>query len=450
MEDSSGPDIANAASLAVGLDFANPDREAEITALLEFAEFEISEYPDAAGVVLGDGSRANDYPLYIHLQDESAPAFGPVASVAQPRLSSLYGAFARARSAYWDHQQFAQSNPVFCSYVGVSDAAVRARRHMATAAAADVTVLITGESGTGKDVIAKALHNGSDRAQGPFVPVNCGAIPAELLESELFGHERGAFTGAVTRKTGRFELAHSGTLFLDEIGDMPHAMQVKMLRAIEHKNFERVGGTQTCVSDARIVAATNIDLESKINTGEFREDLYYRLNVFPIELAPLRDRIEDIPLLVDALIERIQQEQNIHIRLSQDALGKLQEYSWPGNVRELANLLQRLAIQFPHALVTSKDLPAKYHEAVPSGAATVLLDSAAQDASAEPSEILLPVNGIDLKDYLTRLERSLIEQALDDTDAVVARAADRLHIRRTTLVEKMRKHGLGRNVGAVQ
>ena len=450
MEKSSGSDIARAANLAVGLDFANSDREAQITSLLEFAEIEISEYADAAAVVLGDGSRVDDYPIYIHLQDESSSEFGPDASVAQPRLSSLYAAIARARSAYSDHQQYARSNPVFCSYVGASDAAVQARQLMANAAAAHVTVLVTGESGTGKEVVAKALHQGSNRSQGPFVPVNCGAIPGELLESELFGHERGAFTGAVTQKTGRFELAHNGTLFLDEIGDMPYAMQVKLLRAIEQKSFERVGGTQTRTSDVRIVAATNIDLESKIKAGEFREDLYYRLNVFPIDLAALRDRIEDIPLLVDALIERVQQEQNIHVRLSEDALEKLQEYSWPGNVRELANLLQRLAIQFPHGLVTAQDLPAKYHEAKPNAKPTVPFDGLAKDAAAEPADILLPVNGIDLKDYLTRLERSLIEQALDDTDAVVARAADRLHIRRTTLVEKMRKHGLARNVGAVQ
>ncbi|NOX52673.1 MAG: sigma-54-dependent Fis family transcriptional regulator [Gammaproteobacteria bacterium] len=317
----------------------------------------------------------------------------------------------------------------------------------ASAAHKDVTVLITGESGTGKEVVARALHQGSRRATGPFVPVNCGAIPADLLESELFGHDKGAFTGAITQKMGRLELAHGGTLFLDEIGDLPFSMQVKLLRAIEQKSFERLGSGITRVSDVRIVAATNNDLEAKIADGEFREDLFYRLNVFPIELSPLRERSEDLPLLINTLVARIHAEQALQVRLSVDALNLLAEYAWPGNVRELANLLQRLAIQYPNGLVRSIDLPKKYTES----ANTKAPAKAGQlNQNLTAMDILLPVNGIDLKDYLARLEKSLIEQALQDTNAVVARAADRLHIRRTTLVEKMRKHGLGRNLDVVQ
>ncbi|MCR9261261.1 MAG: sigma-54 dependent transcriptional regulator [Pseudomonadaceae bacterium] len=351
-------------------------------------------------------------------------------------------ALAQCQSLLTQKLRHPESGSVFSRYVGVSDAAVDTRAQMAAAAGKDVTVLVTGESGTGKEVVARALHAGSRRESGPFVPVNCGAIPAELLESELFGHEKGAFTGAISQKTGRFELAHGGTLFLDEIGDLPYPMQVKVLRAIEQKSFERVGGVNTRVSDVRIVAATNKNLESLIESGDFREDLFYRLNVFPIELAPLRKRAEDLPLLVNALTGRIQQEQGLHVRLSVDALAVLGGYSWPGNVRELANLLQRLAIQYPHALVRSQDLPKKYTESLP--AKPTKSSAPAAGNLPDDNEVLLPVNGIDLKDYLARLEKSLIEQALEDTNAVVARAADRLHIRRTTLVEKMRKHGLGR------
>ncbi len=435
------------ADFRVGLDFADEQRAAQIRQLLAFAEIPVATGLSEATTVLGDGSSATNVTVpYVYLQDQTTPGSDRI--VAQLHLNSLMAAFAKAESLRAQNQRFPDSNSVFADFIGTSDAAVETRQMMATAAVKDVTVLVTGESGTGKEVVARALHLGSPRANGPFVPVNCGAIPAELLESELFGHEKGAFTGAITQKTGRFELAHGGTLFLDEIGDMPFAMQVKLLRAIEQKNFERVGGTQTRVSDARIVAATNSDLEAKVAEGEFREDLFYRLNVFPIELAPLRERLEDLPLLVNALLQRIQNEQGLQVRLSVDALNILAGYPWPGNVRELGNLLQRLSIQFPHGLVRSTDLPKKYRDGGPSasepGAGT------AGGGSQEPTEVLLPVNGIDLKDYLTRLEKSLIQQALEDTNAVVARAADRLHIRRTTLVEKMRKHGLNRTTEAMQ
>ncbi len=437
---------------SVGIDVADEAQIRRIRDLFSFAEVPLAADLSEAAIVVGDGSGAGRFAAYIELVPDGAfvaenPGNVPVTAAAKLhlrsplRLTPLLSCVAQARSYVNQANRGDEVDGVFATYVGISSAAVKTRREMASAAAQDVTVLITGESGTGKEVVARALHHGSQRKAGPFVPVNCGAIPAELLESELFGHEKGAFTGAITQKTGRFELAHGGTLFLDEIGDLPYAMQVKLLRAIEQKSFERIGGSQTRVADVRIVAATNKDLETKISEGEFREDLFYRLNVFPIELQALRDRAEDLPLLIDVLGERIQQEQGLLVRLSLDATNALSGYAWPGNVRELANLLQRLAIQFPHGLIRCEDLPKKYLEPFDDAGPEA---APGEQSAAEPADVLLPVNGIDLKDYLTRLEKSLIEQALEDTNAVVARAADRLHIRRTTLVEKMRKYGLGR------
>jgi sigma-54 specific flagellar transcriptional regulator A len=319
---------------------------------------------------------------------------------------------------------------------------VRVRGLMAKVCANDSTVLITGESGTGKEVVARAIHDASGRCSGPFVPVNCGAIPAELLESELFGYERGAFTGAVTEKAGRFELAAGGTLFLDEIGDMPLPMQVKVLRAIQDRSFERVGGVQTRHADVRIIAATHQDLEAMIAAERFREDLYYRLNVFPIALPPLRERVDDIPALINGISTQILNEQGLQVRLTLDAIHAVSGYSWPGNVRELKNLLERLAIEFPNELVSVKDIPARF---LSSSTSVEDMPVVGLEVVPEPgTPARLPVNGVDLKDYLSRLERSLIEQALKDTNSIVARAADRLHIRRTTLVEKMRKYGIER------
>jgi sigma-54 specific flagellar transcriptional regulator A len=332
----------------------------------------------------------------------------------------------------------------FSEIVGMSPNVLAVREQISKVAGSDATVLITGESGTGKEVVARSLHQHSKRSNGPFVPVNCGAIPADLLESELFGHEKGAFTGALNAKPGRFELAAGGTLFLDEIGDMPLPMQVKVLRTLQERQFERIGGTSAYEADVRIVAATHRNLEEMIVEGSFREDLYYRLNVFPIELAPLRERIEDLPLLIQAMSTTIAGEQALHVRLTVDAQQTLANYGWPGNIRELRNLLERLAIQFPDELVASNDLPARYTE-TERPTPTAAESQGGRDSVADSSTLaLLPVNGLNLKEYLADLERSLIEQALEDTNSVVARAADRLHIRRTTLVEKMRKYGIER------
>ncbi len=350
---------------------------------------------------------------------------------------------------------------MFHSLVGRSAAIEKIRHMMGQVAAKEVSVLITGESGTGKEVVARNLHLNSARAEQPFVPINCGAIPRELLESELFGHVKGAFTGAISDRIGRFELADGGTLFLDEIGDMPLSMQVKLLRVLQERSFERVGGAKTIQTDVRILAATHKDLEAMIEVGEFRQDLYYRLNVFPMEMPPLRERCEDVPLLLNELITALEREKRGSVRFNSAAIDCLCRYHWPGNVRELANLVERMAILYPHGIVGMNDLPDRFRitgEQSPAKVApapgepnpTIAVTEQHQPA-AEPNldnesvaASLLPLNGIDLKEYLTNLEKDLIEQALDDSEGVVARAADRLHIRRTTLVEKMRKYNLSK------
>lgn len=337
---------------------------------------------------------------------------------------------------------------LFRSLVGTSQEIQTVRQVMAQVAETDVTVLIEGESGTGKEVVARNLHYHSPRREGPFVPVNCGAIPAELLESELFGHEKGAFTGAISARAGRFEMAEGGTLFLDEIGDMPLHMQVKILRVLQEKTFERVGGNKTYSTNVRIIAATHRNLETMIVEGGFREDLYYRLNVFPIQMPSLKDRVEDVPLLINELVKRLESEQRGSVRFNSASIISLCKHSWPGNVRELANLVERMAIMQPFGVVGVQDLPEKYRHQEDSVEEDFDIDT--EHLAATPSVVsmsdraLLPENGIDLKEYITGLEQNLIQQALDDSGGVVARAAERLAIRRTTLVEKMRKYGMSR------
>ena len=336
---------------------------------------------------------------------------------------------------------------LFRSLVGTSREIQSVRGMMSQVADKDVTVLIEGESGTGKEVVARNLHYHSPRRDQPFVPVNCGAIPAELLESELFGHEKGAFTGAISSRAGRFELAEGGTLFLDEIGDMPLHMQVKILRVLQEKSYERVGGNKTFNTNVRIIAATHRNLEQMIAEEKFREDLYYRLNVFPIGMPALRDRSEDIPLLINELISRLESEKRGSVRFNSAAIMSLCGHPWAGNVRELANLVERMAIMNPFGIVGVQDLPQKYRHSDVEDLEefeTLIEEPRKPTVVAEGDIALLPESGIDLKEYIAGLEQSLIQQALDNTGGVVARAAEQLTIRRTTLVEKMRKYGLQR------
>jgi len=349
-----------------------------------------------------------------------------------------------------------RSAELFRSLVGNSRSIRGVREMMGQVADSEATVLILGESGTGKEVVARNLHYNSARRNKPFVPVNCGAIPADLLESELFGHEKGAFTGAISARQGRFELAEGGTLFLDEIGDMSLHMQVKMLRVLQERTYERVGSNKSMKADVRIVAATHRNLEELIKEGKFREDLFYRLNVFPIEMPPLCERLDDIPLLINELIARMEAEKRGSVRITPAAVMALCQYRWPGNVRELANLIERLVIMYPYGVVDTVDLPEKFRpkgkvvmaDAVAEEKAFVAEDLAVSsmlfDEQPSTEAARLPSEGIDLKEHLSNLEFNLIKQALDDAGGVVAHAAKRLKMRRTTLVEKLRKYGLQR------
>jgi len=335
----------------------------------------------------------------------------------------------------------------------------------------NANVLILGESGTGKEVVARSIHEVSSRNKGPFVPVNCGAIPAELLESELFGHEKGAFTGAFATRKGRFELAAGGTLFLDEIGDMPMPMQVKLLRVLQERTFERVGGTKALQADVRIVAATHRHLESMIEEGKFREDLFYRLNVFPIEKPALRERQEDIPLLLQELLSRLEGEHKATLRFTQRALDSLMQHDWPGNVRELSNLLERLLILHSNKIIDVAELPIKYRYLDDQGEAVEHIQYNPEEEAmmerdalsgmfgdapvlSDESEIQeesvgflghLPAEGMNLKDKMVEFEIEMIRQAIDSQDGVVSHAAELLSMRRTTLVEKMKKYGLNKD-----
>ncbi len=297
-------------------------------------------------------------------------------------------------------------------------------------ASTDSTVLILGESGTGKELVARALHFNSSRAANPFVPVNCGAIPEELLESELFGHEKGAFTGAFRTRIGRFELAGGGSIFLDEISEMSPNLQVKLLRVIQEREFERVGGVKSIRADVRIIAATNRILEEEVAEGRFREDLYYRLNVIPVHLPPLRERIEDIPLLVKHFLSKYGNGKSPKkTDFSKKALSTLMRYRWPGNVRELENLVERMVVLCDSPVIEMEELPEK------------ILSGSMSPLSAVPS-IDLPETGIDLSTAVYEFERSIIIQALNKSNWVKNRAAKLLHVNRTTLVEKIKKQRL--------
>ena len=388
-----------------------------------------------------------DLPIVL-LVDSASPSLPPAAEDAcyacltQPFHHDQLGQLLSELSQSYQRRnpQIRRSVELFRSLGGASSAVAQVRDLIERVAPSEATELILGASGTGTDVVARNIHYLSPRRKGPFVPINCGAIPDSLLESELFGHEKGAFTGAFTSRRGRFELAENGTLFLDEIGDMPLPMQVKLLRVLQERTCERLGSTKSISVNARIVAATHRDLEHLISTGGFREDLYYRLNVFPIEVPPLSERIEDLPVLVDDLAARIEAEQGVRPRLSAATLRWLGAYKWPGNVRELANLMERLAILYPDRVVEVKDLPAKFR----AGGGEDKPPAPADTAVSVPAAVDLPADGIDLKQYLIDQESHLIRAALEQANGVVAHAASLLKMRRTTLVEKMRKYGIQR------
>ena len=341
---------------------------------------------------------------------------------------------------------------LFRSLVGTSRAILQVRQQVQQVAGTEASVLLLGEPGTGKEVVARNLHYHSSRREFPFVPVSCTAIAPELLESELFGYEKGAFLGAISSRKGRLELASGGTLYVDEVADLPAELQVRLLRVLQNGSLQRLGSDEMHPVDLRVIAASRHDLEARVAAGSFRDDLYYRLNQYSIELPPLRERAEDIPLLLNELIARMEHEKRGSIRFSSAALMSLCRHDWRGNVRELANLVERLAIMHPYGVIGVGELPKKFRHldgeaAEESASAHAPAPEAGLAAGALPgldAPALLPVGGLDLKDYLGNLERSLIQQALDDAGGVVARAAERLRVRRTTLVEKMRKYGMSR------
>ena len=296
-----------------------------------------------------------------------------------------------------------------------------------TVAASSSTVLVTGETGTGKELAARAIHHNSVRRAHRFVALNCSAVPETLLEGELFGHVRGAFTGAVANRTGRIEIAHQGTFFLDEVGAMSTSLQAKLLRVLQERELERVGDTRTIKVDVRVIAATNADLQQLVANGLFREDLYYRLNVIPIFLPPLRERREDIPLLVQHFVAQLapREPPARKITVTQEALRAMMAYAWPGNIRQLENAVERaLALGRNRTQIDVQDLPPELRDNSPAG--------------QEPT-VMLPADGLDLPGYMADVERQLIQQALDETRGNRQRAAKRLGLKRTTLVEKIRR-----------
>ena len=290
----------------------------------------------------------------------------------------------------------------------------------------DSTILITGETGTGKGLVAKAIHQNSNREKKPFISINCGAIPENLLESELFGHVRGAFTGATVSKSGKFELAHGGTIFLDEIGDMSSDLQVKVLKVLEEGEFEQVGGAKTIKVDVRVIAATHRDLPEEVKNGNFREDLFYRLYVIPIGLPALRDRRSDIPYLVSYFIQMYNKKNNRRLEgFSQEVLETMVHYPWPGNVRELRNVVERLVVLTGSGKISVNDLPKEL--------------KAANGYQATQS-LEVTDDGICLNSAVTEFEKDLILQSLEKTKWVKNKAAKLLQLNRTTLVEKIKRH----------
>ncbi|NBX05465.1 MAG: sigma-54-dependent Fis family transcriptional regulator [Betaproteobacteria bacterium] len=367
------------------------------------------------------------------------------------------------------------------NFVGESDAIKAIRNLLPVVAASNSTVLITGESGTGKEIVARSLHELSPRCGANFVPINCAAIPKDLIESELFGHKKGAFTGAVTDRVGRFELAHNGSIFLDEIGDLPLELQVKLLRVLQERVVDPVGGTRPVAVDVRVIAATHRDLEAEIAAGRFREDLYYRLNVLPLNTPPLRERSEDVPTLLTFFAKHHAAAGEAPISFAPDFMEALKSYSWPGNVRELSNLIDRFSTLFagqklelrnfassllPKGLAALKavsdqnpSLPLEFDEAAvllgnqDNPHAGGIFEEAEEDEAPLQNEVehmtflseglpVLPPEGLSLKHRLAEIERDLIAQALSRTKGNVSQTARILNVQRTTLIEKIQKFGL--------
>jgi sigma-54 dependent transcriptional regulator, flagellar regulatory protein len=344
----------------------------------------------------------------------------------------------------------AAGDPVTALLIGASIAMVEVRRQVAQVGPSEASVIVTGPSGSGKEVVARAIHAASRRATANHVAVNCGAIPRDLIESELFGHEKGSFTGAHAQHRGRFEEADGGTLFLDEIGDMPHDMQVKLLRVLEDRRVTRVGGRGATPVDVRVVSATHRCLDSAIDEQRFREDLFYRLAVFPIDLPALAERREDVPELVHHFMKSPAARRS-RVLFNSKALDRLAAHDWPGNVRELRNLVERAAILHPGETIGAEQVEAMLiRRGRNSAAERAALWAATEPAAAPAPQSIAETRApriergkpVELKQMLTDLERRYILEALDVTGGIIAEAARHLSLQRTTLIEKMRRHGI--------
>ncbi|MFQ5579642.1 MAG: sigma-54-dependent transcriptional regulator [Nitrospiria bacterium] len=333
--------------------------------------------------------------------------------------------FGRLKNENYRLQQLVRDKYRYKNMAGNSLAMQKVYDRIERVADSDSTALIQGESGTGKEIVAKTIHFNSARKNKPLIPINCGAIPEALLESELFGHEKGAFTGATTSRTGRFELAHGGTIFFDEVGEMPIGLQVKLLRVLQEREFERVGGTKSIQVDVRIIAATNQDLEEEVREKRFREDLFYRLNVIPINIPPLRERKEDLPLLIDHFLRKFNERKKYQVDgISPEAQKILMDYRWPGNIRELENLIERMIVLKNGGMITSEDIPSRIiHPAQP----------------GHLFQFELPEDGINFSSVVTEFENKILDQAMSKANGVKNRAAQLLKMNRTTLVERLKR-----------
>jgi len=319
----------------------------------------------------------------------------------------------------------------FGKIIGYSDGMKKVFEMIEKVASSDSTVIIYGESGTGKELVARAVHFNSDRAVKPLVTVNCGAIPEELLESELFGHEKGAFTGAIRSRIGRFELAQEGSIFLDEIGDMSPSLQVKLLRVIQEKQFERIGGMKTINADVRIIAATHQNLEKAVEENRFREDLYYRINVIPIHIPPLRERRADIPILITHFLQKFNKlKKKMVNNVTPQAMSYMIRYSWPGNVRELQNLIEMIVVMKQEGPIEAGDLPAK-------------IRFNRKKAEKFITGIEIPDEGLNLNHTVNQFEKDILQKALEKSGGVKNRAAKLLNLNRTTYVEKLKGYHMG-------
>jgi DNA-binding NtrC family response regulator len=436
-----GFDVGRAKTTTAAMDFA---QSGEVAAMIvggwpRDEELELTRrvralWPSATVFMAGGD---NDPTVVVESIKAGADDYVLISSSAAEVVGRLATALAAVPSGP-EADGVPDASQVLEDIIGRSAPMQRVFERIKKVAGSDSTVLVLGESGTGKELIARAIHALSARSSGPLIPVNCGAIPEELLESELFGHEKGAFTGAIKTRLGRFELAKGGTIFLDEVGDMSPNLQVKLLRVLQDHQFERIGGTRTIKAEIRVIAATNQDVKTKVDEGLFREDLYYRLNVIPIRLPSLRDKLDDLPSLAEHFVDNCAARMEVpRPRISASMMDLFLAYDWPGNVRELENVIERLVILSEGDELSIDELPARIKALEPGAAVAPVSAAGCIFTFPEPGP-----EGLSFNDAVDRFERRLIDWALEASGGVKNRAAVLLGLNRTTLVEKIRKKGI--------